>query len=252
MVFNLENRHNSWDEFFTAERILQVENIYKKLQEEGEFVPLEENVFRFTNVDIGKIRIIFNGQDPYSSCYCDKSTGKKEPVANGRSFQPNCLDSWGDSFSQKSLQNIIRLIYKNYNQIESYDDIKTFVEIRNEINKGEFNILPPKEWFDSLESQGVLFLNTYLTTKPGKGNAHKLIWKSFSKDLIQYIAMKNPKAYWFLWGAESKKLEDIVCGGTIYKSNHPTFCSSKNENDFLKSNCFKDTMDVINWLGVKK
>ena len=27
-------------------------------------------------------------------------------------------------------------------------------------------------------------------------------------------------------------------------------CSEKYEDDFLKSDCFKDTMNIINWLGV--
>ena len=160
------------------------------------------------------------------------------------------LRNWQDSFSQRSLQNIVRLIYKNYNNIEEYEDIKPFSKIRKEIASGEFKILPPYEWFDSLESQGVLFLNTYFTTVPGKGNAHRKIWLKFSNELIKYISTKNPEINWFLWGSEAIALEKQIVNGKLYKSNHPTFCSKKYENDFLKGNCFKDTMKDINWLGV--
>ena len=169
------------------------------------------------------------------------------PVANGRSFQPDDLNNWNEKFSQKSLQNIIRLIYKNYNNIQEYDDIKKFSIIREEINSNDFKILQPKEWFTSLEQQGVLFLNTYLTTVPHAANKHEKYWKEFSKELLKYISEKNPNIYWFLWGDKAINNKQYI-KGIVYESNHPTFCSKKYETDFLKSNCFKDTKNVINWL----
>lgn len=242
------NIHNSWDDFLTEEILQELKEIETKIGDN--FVPRRENILRFMENDLMAVKITFAGQDPFYSMYQDKDTGEELPVANGRSFQPDLLKSWQDSFSQKSLQNIIRLIYKSYNNIENYDEIKPFSKIRKEIETGEFKILPPHEWFDSLESQGVLFLNTYFTTVPGKGNAHRKIWTKFSNELIKYISTKNPEICWFLWGAEAISLEKHIVNGTLYKSNHPTFCSKKYENDFLKGNCFKDTMNKINWLGI--
>lgn len=239
--------HPSWNEFLTEEILKELKEIESKIG--NDFVPKKENVLRFMQNDLMKVKCVWQGQDPYYTMYYDKNTGQEIPVANGRSFQPDLLKNWQDSFSQRSLQNIVRLIYKNYNNIENYEDIKSFSQIRKEIANGTFEILQPHEWFDSLEEQGVLFLNTYFTTI-GEGNVHRKIWIDFSRKLLGYISTRNPNICWFLWGSEAIDLEKYIVKGKIYKSNHPTFCSKKYEKDFLKSSCFKDTMDKINWLGV--
>lgn len=241
-----EKIHPSWNDFITNEIIEELNDIEDRIGEN--FVPKKENILRFLESDLSSIKCVWLGQDPYYTMYLD---GEKEiPVANGRSFQPDLLKNWNDSFSQKSLQNILRLIYKNYNSIEDYNDIKKFSEIRKEINSGDFKILQPQEWFDSLENQGVLFLNTYFTTVSGKGNAHRKIWIQFSKKLMHYISSNNSEISWFLWGAEAIDKEQFIDGGIIYKSDHPTFCSIKKDKDFLKNDCFKETMSKINWLGI--
>ena len=239
--------HPSWNDFLTEEIRDELVKIESKIGDN--FVPKKENVLRFMENDLMQVKCVWQGQDPYYTMYINKETEEEIPVANGRSFQPDLLRSWQDSFSQRSLQNIVRLIYKNYNNIENYEDIKPFSKIRKEIANGEFKILPPHEWFDSLEKQGVLFLNTYFTTI-GEGNVHRTIWTNFSRQLLKYISLKNQNIKWFLWGSEAGDLDLFIENGIIYKSNHPTFCSKKYENDFLKNNCFKDTMNEINWLGL--
>lgn len=241
------NIHSSWNAFLTEDIMSDLNDIEKKIGDN--FVPTKENVLRFLNIDLMNVKCLWLGQDPYYTMYYDEKTQSEIPVANGRSFQPDLLNNWNDSFSQRSLQNIVRLIYKNYNNIENYEDIKKFNEIRKEIADGSFNLLQPHEWFDSLESQGVLFLNTYFTTI-GKGNVHRKIWIEFSKKLINYISTVNPDICWFLWGAEAIDMKKYIIHGKIYESNHPTFCSKKYENDFLKNDCFKETMYKINWLGI--
>lgn len=243
-----KNIHSSWNDFLTQDILNELQNI--ELEIGSDFVPKKENILRFMQNDLMSIKVGLVAQDPYYSVYKDED-GNELPVANGRSFQPDLLKNWQDSFSQKSLQNIVRLIHKTYNNIEDYNKIKTFSDIRAEILDGKFPILQPYEWFDSLENQGVLFLNTYFTTIKGKGNAHRNIWNDFSQKLITYISTKNSNISWFLWGNEAIKIEKYIVNGIYYKSNHPTFCSKKYENDFLKSDCFKNTMHEINWLGIK-
>lgn len=141
------------------------------------------------------------------------------------------------------------MIYKNINNIENYSDIPSYKAIVSEIITGDFTLKEPKEWFDSLEKQGVLFLNTTLTCKIGVSNSHKKVWEDFSKKLLTYINTQNKDLYWFLWGKEAISNKEFIKNGKIYTSNHPMMCSEKYEDDFLKGSCFKDTMDIINWLG---
>lgn len=234
--------HPSWNELLNEETITLLKEIELKIGDN--FVPEEKNVLKFLQRDLTKIKCVWLGQDPYYTMY-----DENKYVANGSAFWPDDLKNWSQPFSQKSLQNIIRLIHKNYNNITNYEDIKQYKEIKKEIEAGKFKILQPQEWFSSLEDQGVLFLNTYLTTIKGKGNAHQKIWEPFSKILLEYISNYNNDIYWFLWGNEAKSKKEYIIKGITYESNHPTFCSQKYENDFLKNECFNNTKNVINWLG---
>lgn len=237
MWLDLVNVDHSWDRFLTQEMVKELENIEKATNEN--YTPESSKVLRFLNIDLNKMKVVILGQDPY----------KPLGVATGRSFEPADLTSWQDKFRQVSLKNIVRLIYKSLNDIDDYEDIPSYKEVSNKIVNGEFKIKEPKEWFDSLESQGVLFLNTTLTCKVGVSNSHKMLWENFSKELLTYISTENKDLYWFLWGREAISNKEFIKNGKIYTSNHPMMCSEKYEDDFLKGNCFKDTKDIINWLG---
>lgn len=237
MWLDLVNVDHSWDRFLTQEMVKELENIEKATKED--YTPEADKVLRFMNLDLHEMKVVILGQDPY----------KPLGVATGRSFEPADLESWQDKFRQVSLKNIVRLIYKSVNGIKEYDKIPSYKEITSEIASGEFEIKEPREWFDSLENQGVLFLNTTLTCKVGVSNSHKKLWENFSKELITYISTENKDLYWFLWGREAISNKEFIKNGKIYTSNHPMMCSEKYEDDFLKGNCFKDTKDIINWLG---
>lgn len=234
--------HETWNDFMIDDIKSDLQEIENKIGKE--FVPLPQNVLKFLQFDLSKIKCIWVGQDPYYTLY-----DNNKPVANGSAFWPDDLRNWSDKFSQKSLQNIVRAIYAAHNNISTYSAIPKYSEVKKYIEDGSFPIKQPYEWFSSIENQGVLLLNTYFTTIPGKGNEHRLIWTEFSTKLIKYIA-KNTNAVWFLWGAEAQSKKALLSPKTkTYCSNHPTFCSEKYETDFLKNMCFKETSHLINWLG---
>lgn len=230
--------HPSWNEFLTDECKNELEIIEGKIG--NDYTPSADKVLRFLSLDLNELKVVILGQDPY----------KPVGVATGRSFEPSNLNDWSDKFRQVSLKNIVRLIYKTYNQITEYDKIPNYSEI---IKDNNFVIKSPHDWFDSLENQGVLFLNTTLTCKIGLSNSHKDIWSHFSSELLKYISTKRPDLYWFLWGKESISNSSYIYTENedkyIIKSNHPMMCAEKYETDFLKSNCFEVTMDLINWMG---
>lgn len=232
-----EHFHPSWRKFMTAMRILQLQEIEREMGED--FNPEPQNVLRFLQNDLHKISVIITSQDPYF----------QPGIPTGRCFEVGGLNSWLTPFSQASLRNIVRLLWKTYNHVSEYDEIKTFAGIRDEIRNGEFNILPPNELFQSWEKQGVLLLNTTLTVEAWKPNSHKEYWQAFSSALIQYIAEENPDIKWFLWGREAQKLKECAPLKNIFECRHPSRVDGHNVDDFLRSDCFKKTMNEINWLG---
>lgn len=231
------NIHDSWNDFLTEDIKKELDKIETKIG--NDYTPSKEKVLRFLELDLMRCKVVILGQDPY----------KPLGVATGRAFEPADLKDWNDKFRQVSLKNIVRLIYKSTNGIEMYDEIPNFSDIQKKIDTGEFNIKQPTEWFNSLEEQGVLFLNTTLTCKIGESNSHKDIWKVFSDKLITYISHKNINLSWFLWGKEAISQIKNIRAGRLYTSNHPMMCSEKYTDDFLKSDCFKETSNKINWLG---
>ena len=229
--------HETWNAFLTDEIIDELNKIESLVG--TDYTPTEDKVLRFMGLDLSAMSVVILGQDPY----------KPAGVATGRSFEPADVKSWNDKYRQVSLKNIIRLVYKTYAGIERYSDIPSYSEIVKKIKAGGFKIKEPADWFNSLEEQGVLFLNTTLTCKIDESNSHKELWAKFSDELLKYISKNNSSLYWFMWGKEAiSKLDSIQCG-RVYRSKHPMMCSEKYADDFLKSDCFKDTMRLINWLG---
>ncbi len=228
--------HPSWNKFLTETIVLELEDIERKIG--NNINPSRENVLRFMKSDLYNIKVAILGQDPYP----------EKGRATGRAFEVGDLSSWNQKFRQVSLKNIIRLIYKNYNGISEYSDIKKFSQIQKEIKDGTFSILPPDKIFKSWEEQGVLLLNTYLSVESGITGSHISIWKDLSEKLLEFISEENKDISWFLWGRMAEEKKQFIKYGKYYISRHPMMCSETYEDDFLKNDCFKDTMDIINWV----
>jgi len=185
--------HSSWNKFLTEEIILELKSIEEKI---GKNInPEYENVLRFIRCNLDDIKVVILGQDPYP----------EKGRATGRAFEVGDLHSWDAKFRQVSLKNIVRLIYKNYNDINDYSEIKKFSEIQEEIRKGTFKILPPDEIFKSWEKQGVLLLNTYFTVQHGITGSHIAIWEPFSIELLKYISEGNKNINWFFVGENKQR-----------------------------------------------
>ncbi|MFI8714523.1 uracil-DNA glycosylase [Brevibacillus brevis] len=233
-----DKKHKSWDSFLSDEIAQMLNEIESNLTDD--YNPTSpENILRFLTIDLNKVNVIWLGQDVYPA----------EGVATGRSFEVGGLENWNTPFRQVSLKNIVRLIHKTHFGITDYKNIMKFQDIQKEINLGIFPILQPNTWFNSLEEQGVLFLNTSFTCEIGRANSHKKIWENFSRKVITHISSVKPDVVWFLWGKEAISNKEYIQKGILFESRHPMMCSEKYDDDFLKSYCFKATMETINWLG---
>ncbi|MFG6672673.1 uracil-DNA glycosylase, partial [Bacillus subtilis] len=187
--------------------------------------------------NLEKVKVIWLGQDVYPS----------KEKATGRAFEVGDLQDWTDSFRQTSLKNIIRLINKNYYGVENYKEIKKFSQIKEEIKSNKFDLKPQHNWFESLEEQGVLFLNTSFTYEIGVPNSHRGLWSKFSQQVLEFISVNRPDIVWFLEAISNKK---YINNGVFYESRHPSRVSESYKDDFLKFEEFKETMEIIDWIVI--
>lgn len=228
------NIHPSWDNFFTDEIKEELINIENTINKTGYF-PNKENILRFMQNDLNNVKVIIVGMEPYPSYY--EENGKKIPEATGRSFEVASVKSWMQKFKQSSLRNILKTVYLNETGTNASIDT-----IRKEIKNKNFNISEPKEWFDGLEQQGVLFLNATLTVIPNQVNTHTEIWSNFINKLILYIE-NNVNVKWFLWGNKAQdRIKPFVPDSKTICCHHPRLA------EFVSENCFKEVKDII-WIN---
>lgn len=238
-VINFMNEykiHESFKEFFTIDRVAEIKRFIDNLEADYiDYTPSSDKIFKAFNQDILNIKVCIMGKDPYF----------QKGVATGLAFEVRS-DSWMDEKVNTSLKNILKLIYKTYTG--KFADIS---EIRNAILKKEFNILTPNEIFENWQKQGVLLLNSSLTTVVDKPGSHHKFWEDIINDLVEYISTKNQNIIYLLWGNDAAVMEKHILNGEIIKHNHPAICGNlKNENDFMLGKSFEKTKKYINWLGV--
>lgn len=234
----ITNYHKSWNKFISCSDIVnELETIEKQIGKEIiDYFPKEENVLRFLSLDLSKIKYIIVGMEPYPSYY--KINDEIIPEATGRSFEVNSVTSWEQKFKQTSLRNILKTIYLN-----EFGEKITIQELRNKIIDKSFLIKNPKDWFLSLERQGILFLNATLTVKPNEVNSHTLLWTYFMTELIQYIEKENSEIIWLLWGKDAQNR--VI--PNLQKNNYICSCHPRLA-EFVDENCFQYIKN-INWKG---
>ena len=239
LIDNFMNKYNideSYREFFNIEKVSNIQNFINNLNfESKEYTPSEEKIFRALEMKIEDIKVCILGKDPYF----------QKGVATGLAFEVN-KDSWNDESINTSLKNILKLIYKTYT-----GEINDINYIRKMIENNKFKILAPNLLFESWMKQGVLLLNSSLTTLVGSAGMHHKFWTPIVKELIEYISSKNNNITYLLWGNDALIFEKNILNGNIVKHNHPAIVGKlDNPNDFMNGKSFEATKDIINWKGI--
>lgn len=238
IVENFLNEYNidySYKEFFTKERVLEIENFIGNLELENvDYTPKKLDIFKALNRDVKNIKVCIMGKDPYF----------QKGVATGLAFEVKSK-SWLDENINPSLKNMLKLIYLSYES-----NILDIAEIRKKIKENEFKILSPDKLFEDWQNQGVLLLNSSLTTIVNKAGAHHKFWIKIISELLEYISKKNTNITYLLWGNDAQILEKYILSGKIIKHNHPAISGNlNNPKDFLNGKSFKQTKNIIKWKG---
>ena len=227
MLYDDKRAHESWHDFFSRKDIIKMLKYIEKNLRDEVFYPKTNEVLRFTELDLEVMKYVLIGMDPYPQSFKDKN-GILLPVANGRAFEPRNYTSWENSTRNTSIRHMLKAIY--YVETGQLKDLKY---IREEIKNNNFHILPPHEWFNSLESQGVLFLNRTLTVKANKPDSHTKIWEEFSNELIKYLD-NNYKLDFLLLGNKAQKLQKYINNNNIILDNHPRTMEFVKHNESLR------------------
>jgi len=137
-----------------------------------EFTPTLKNIFRaFEECPFDNLKVVIVGQDPYP----------QKGVADGIAF--SCSRKLRP---EKSLQYIFKSLEETCDIVGGSPDLK--------------------RW----SNQGVLMLNTALTTQVQNIGAHKLIWENFTKYVLTVISQKKIGIPFTFMGSVAKNYVNVV------------------------------------------
>lgn len=163
-------------------------------------VPFDVDCFNaFKYCPYNELKVVIIGQDPYHGIRFDK------PEAHGLAFSYKKTNQ-NDYYVPKSLQNILKEVAMDV--YGSHSDL--FIDQDTNLER----------W----AKQGVLLLNTALTTIEGTPGAHLTLWKPFTNYVIQYLNTQNPGLIWMLWGSDARKYKiHLDCTRHhILEAGHPS------------------------------
>lgn len=232
--FPCEDIDPSYAVFFTEQRLARLADIAAHITRE-DFFPRAAQVLRFAAVPPAALRCVIVGMDPYPSFTVD-AAGTVIPEATGRSFEVASVSDWGAKYRQASLRNMLKALY-----YAERGEVPTMEMLRAALADGSFPILPPHAWWDSMQAQGVLFLNASLTVAPGTPGSHSALWDSWMTELMDHLAHTAPRAVWLLWGN--------VAQGRVPASVTNKICSSHPRLPQFVTECPFAQVSGIRWLG---
>lgn len=182
--------------------------------------PLTKIFTAFQLCSRDKFKVVILGQDPYPT----------RGHASGLAF---AVDRDGKA-TPKSMINIFAAIKK---------DMKYSGKIDNTI------------FFDWAED-GVLMLNTALTTLVGQSLAHEKIWKAYTDYIIEAISSSSDYVVWILWGAKAHTKEKVIDNKNgnnyILKWGHPSPLSPVNQSDNAQNFAYCNNFSKANEILISK
>ena len=188
-----------------------VMQLAKQTQDGKRFTPPMKNWFRaFEECPYSELKVVIVGQDPYPGF----------GQADGIAFSLKDADT-----IQPSLEYMFNAINKTvYNGVNACRDMDL------------------TRW----ANQGMLMLNTALTTQIGRPGQHHLIWKPFIAYLFDYLTWNNNGLVYIYMGKQAQQWMDVV-NDNNYKFTvvHPAAASYGNLKEWDCQDVFNKTSEII-------
>ncbi len=137
------------------------------------FTPAPSDIFRFARYSFENLRVVILGMDPYPAA------GAADGLAFSASRLSHCPVSLGRIFNVLKTNKLI-------------DQSPATLDL------------------GFLAAQGVLLLNTALTTRVGDPGSHIKLWKPYTDSLIAAISANTTGLIWCLWGAHAQDRRHMI------------------------------------------
>jgi uracil-DNA glycosylase len=178
-----EAMDQSWQRLLEPRKDL-LDRIEQELSKLQNLTPNRNQVMRAFELPVAKVRVLLLGQDPYPT----------QGMACGLAF----ANAPGTKTPQ-SLKNLMKELQFDLPGLSASADLA--------------------KWSD----QGVMLLNSALTTEVGTSGAHQKIWREFTEVAITALDQARAgKLVCLSLGLEAKKLADLVEFGEVVYAPHPS------------------------------
>ena len=178
-----EAMDQSWQRLLEPRKDL-LDRIEQELSKLQNLTPNRNQVMRAFELPVANVRVLLLGQDPYPT----------QGIACGLAF----ANAPGTKTPQ-SLKNLMKELQSDLPGLSATADLA--------------------KWSD----QGVMLLNSALTTEVGTSGAHQTIWREFTEVAITALdKARAGKLVCLTLGLEAKKLADLVEFGEVVYAPHPS------------------------------
>ena len=200
------------------DELAEIDSYLNSAQDRGEIiVPDRENVFAALTLAPEQVKVVILGQDPY----------------------PNSIHGIGLAFAvpneTKPLPGSLRNI---------------LTEVEADLGQPPQTLPDLAHWV----AQGVLLINSGLTTVHGASNSHaKLPWDRVVAQILKAVIAANPKVIAILWGNSAQSYAPKFATDRVLVSVHPSPLSAHRgfigSKPFSKANAMLslDNKDGIDW-----
>jgi uracil-DNA glycosylase len=204
--------HNLLKGFLVSEDFEKIIHTLQELvKDDKRFTPPLKQVFRaFQECPISELKVVIVGQDPYPQL----------GVADGIAF------SCGNTLKREAS---LRYIHK---------------AIANTVYADKLDFKDMNPDLVTWSNQGILLMNTSLTTEINKIGKHFDIWKAFTQYLIDMLNANGKPLVWVFLGKKAQEYSDLVDDSHIkLYASHPASAAYQKEQMW---NCD----DVFNQINV--
>lgn len=174
--------------------------------------PSIKDVFKaFKLCPYNNCRVVFIGQDPYP----------QRGVAQGVLFG-NSSDT-----PENKLSPSLQIIKESVINFEIPHNFITF-----------------DPTLESWAKQGILMINSALTTEVGKIGVHMMKWRPFMIALLKQMSMINPGIIYVLFGSQAQILEPYISKNNyVLKIEHPAYFARTNKK--MPYHIWKDINKIL-------